>query len=53
MLMENSKRSPDYPSETSNFRPVLLLSCVGKMMKRIVNNNLLYKYQAGFLPGHL
>lgn len=51
----------DYPSEPSNYRPVSLLSCVGKIMERIVfehlynifmKKNLFYKYQAGFLPGH-
>ena len=45
----------------SNYRPVALLSNVGKCMermifKRIYNflsaNNLLYKYQSGFVPGH-
>ena len=49
------------PSELSNYRPVSLLSCVGKIMERVVfkyvhnyfhSNNLFYKYQAGFLPGH-
>ena len=48
-------------SELSNYRPVSLLSCVGKIMERVVfkyvynyfhSNNLFYKYQAGFLPGH-
>ena len=47
--------------EPSNYRPVALLSCIGKLQKRIVfknmynfliDNNLLYKYQAGFLPHH-
>ena len=51
----------DYPSLASNYRPVSLLSCVGKIMERIVfknvynhfhRNNLFYQYQAGFLPGH-
>lgn len=52
----------DDPTELSNYRPVSLLSCVGKIMERIVfkhmyiyffnDNNLFYKYQAGFLPGH-
>lgn len=45
----------------SNYRPVSLLSGVGKLQERIVfkhmhnflnENNLLYKYQSGFLPNH-
>ena len=45
----------------SNYRPVALLSCLGKLQERIVfknlynfliDNNLLYKYQSGFLPYH-
>ena len=45
----------------SNYRPVALLSCLGKLQERIVfknlynfliDNNLLYKYQSGFLPHH-
>ena len=45
----------------SNYRPVALLSNVGKGMERIIfkriynhlsANNLLYKYQSGFVPGH-
>ena len=45
----------------SNYRPVALLSNVGKVMERIVfkrlynflnDNDLLYKYQSGFIPGH-
>ena len=45
----------------SNYRPISLISCVGKLMERIVykhfynhlvNNNLIYKYQSGFLPKH-
>ena len=48
-------------SQTSNYRPVALLSCIGKLQERIVfkklynfflDNNLLYKYQSGFLPHH-
>ena len=39
----------------SNYRPVALLSCLGKLQERIctfflIDNNLLYKYQSGFLP---
>ena len=49
------------PSVLSNYRPVSLLSCVGKIMERVMfkyvynyfhSNDLFYKYQAGFLPGH-
>ena len=45
----------------SNYRPVSLLSCCGKLFERIIfkhtynfllDNNLLYKYQSGFLPNH-
>ena len=45
----------------SDYRPVALLSNVGKGMERIVfkqvynfllENELLYKYQSGFIPGH-
>ena len=48
-------------SQPSNYRPVALLSCIGKLQERIVfknmfnfllDNNLLYKYQSGFLPHH-
>ena len=48
-------------SKTSNYRPVSLLSNIGKIQERIVfkhmynhfvNNNLLFKYQSGFRPGH-
>ena len=51
----------DDPAVLSNYRPVSLLSCVSKVMERIVfkhlynyfhSNNIFYKYQAGFLPGH-
>ena len=45
----------------SNYRPISLVSCVGKAFERIVfkhvykhllTNSLIYKYQSGFLPGH-
>ena len=45
----------------SNYRPVALLSCVGKILEKIVfknifnhlhENNLLYKFQSGFIPGY-
>ena len=48
-------------SSVTNYRPVSLLSCCGKLFERVVfkymynfflDNNLLYKYQSGFLPGH-
>ena len=48
-------------SEVCNYRPISLISCVGKAFERIVfknvhnyllSNSLIYKYQSGFLPGH-
>ena len=48
-------------STTSNYRPVSLLSNIGKIQERIVfkhmynhfvNDKLLFKYQYGFRPGH-
>ena len=49
-------------SDPSNFRPVSLLSGIGKLQERIVfkniynslnENNLIYKYQSSFLPSNL
>lgn len=43
----------------SNYRPISLISCVGKVMERVVyknvynhlhSNKLIYEYQSGFLP---
>ena len=48
-------------SDPSNYRPISLLSCVGKVFERVVykyiynfliDNSLLYKYQSGFMHGH-
>ena len=48
-------------SKPSNYRPISLLSCVGKVMERavykyifnyIIQHALLYAYQSGFLKGH-
>ena len=47
--------------EVSNYRPVSLISCVGKVFERVVfkhmynfmfDNELFYKFQSGFLPNH-
>ena len=51
----------DDKSLPSNYRPISLLSNIGKLQERIIfkhiynhlhENNLLYKYQSGFLPNH-
>ncbi len=48
-------------SVMSNYRPISLISCVGKLFERVVykhlsnyflSNRLLYKYQSGFQAGH-
>ena len=48
-------------SSVTNYRPVSLLSCCGKLLESIIfkhmytfflENNLLWKYQSGFLPKH-
>ena len=48
-------------SEVGNYRPVSLISCVGKTFERIIikhvynyiaEHSLQHKYQSGFLPGH-
>ena len=48
-------------SLVSNYRPVVLLCCISKVLEKIVykhlynhlhQNLLLYKFQSGFLPGH-
>jgi hypothetical protein len=45
----------------SNYRPISLISCVGKVMERIIykhvynhliQNKLIYQYQSGVLPKH-
>ncbi len=47
--------------QPSNYRPISLISCIGKVMERVIFkhlfnhlsiNDLIYKQQSGFLPGH-
>jgi hypothetical protein len=51
----------DDKSSRSNYRPISLLSCIGKVMERAVYNytynfifehSPLYAYQSGFIRGH-
>ena len=51
----------DDKSSPSNYRPISLLSCIGKVMERAVykytynlifEHSLLYAYQSGFIRGH-
>ena len=53
------KKSPF--ESPSNYRPISLLICVGKLQERIIfkhvfnfflTNNLIHRHQSGFLPGH-
>ena len=48
-------------SLVSNYRPISLVSCVGKTFERVIfkhvynyliTNSLIYQYQSGLLPGH-
>ena len=48
-------------SLVSNYRPISLVSCVGKSFERVIfkhvynhliTNSMIYPYQSGFLPGH-
>ena len=50
-----------YSIQPTNYRPVSLISCVGRASERVIfkhvynhiaDNNLLYKYQSDFLLGH-
>jgi uncharacterized membrane protein len=52
------KRDASLPA---NYRPISLISCVGKIMERViykdvynylVRNKFIYEYQSGFLPRH-
>ena len=59
-VIPNFKKGDE--SQPCNYRPVALLSCIGKLQERIIfrnmynfliENNLLYEYQFGFLLHHL
>ena len=48
-------------SQPSDYKPVALLSCVGKLRRKdcvrnmyivSIDNKILYEYQSGFLPHH-
>ena len=48
-------------AQTSYYRPISLISCVGKVFERVIykhvynkpiTNTLIYQYQSGFLPWH-
>ena len=48
------------PNQVSNYRPISLLSCLGKIFERCIfkhvyiylhNNNVISMYQSGFTPG--
>ena len=59
MLYPYQKRDSSDPSD---FKPVSLLGVIGKLQELfvfkhihnsiLIDNNLMYKYQSGFLPGH-
>jgi hypothetical protein len=59
MLLQYIKKEDS--SLPSNYRPISLISCVGKIMERVIykhiynylhQNRLIYEYQSGFLPRH-
>ena len=59
IIMPLYKKGPKELS--SNYRPISLLSCIGKLKERLIykhiynhliSNNLIYEKQSGFLTGH-